>query len=473
MGLFIGRRREQADLEEWCRSPKAELVCVYGRRRVGKTHLVESTFRNKLAFSVTGSEDRRTATQLKVFHRALKGFQSTEPTAPRDWFEAFDRLRTLLETGNVKRGQHGRRIIFLDEFPWLAGKRSDFLVAFADFWNTWASKQDDVMVIVCGSATSWIVKNLFEGTGSMYNRITRRLYVAPFNLFEAEQMAESMDLGWNRSTVLQAYMVFGGLPYYLDMLDRRHSLAQNVDALCLDIQAPLRDEIPRLMEATLSESPLHRDVLSLLSQTKAGMHRTELAKRVGTNGNSLKRTIDDLEKCGYVRKYCNPYERYKPSIYQIVDPFLLFSLRFMGEKRISSWADFEGSPAYYVWRGNAFEMVALNHVSQIKRAIGIAAVQTECFSWSSSTASPGVQIDLVIERKDGVTDLCEMKFTDEPFTPTRETLESMQRKRSVFRTESATSNAVHLVLVCAPELKGILPEGVVATVSADDLFQPA
>ena len=469
MGAFVGRKREQSNLEEYCRSGKAELVCVYGRRRAGKTYLVENTFRNKLAFSATGSEDKRTSTQLRVFAGALRRFGDSRP-APRDWFDAFERLRLLLESSDAVRG-YGRRIVFLDEFPWLAGKRSDFLVAFADFWNSWASKQDDIMVIVCGSATSWIVRNLFENTGSMYNRITRRIYVAPFDLCETEMAIESMGLGWSRDTILKAYLVFGGLPYYLDMLDRRLSLAQNIDELCLDSRAPLRDERLRLMEATLSDSPLHRNVLELLSQTKAGMHRTTIAQKTGNNGSGLKRTLDDLEKCGYIRRYRNPYERYRPSIYQLVDPFLLFSFRFMGSAPLKSWTEFEGSPAYYAWRGNAFEIACQNHIPQIKRALGIAAVQTECFPWASSASSPGAQVDLVIERKDGVTDLCEMKYTDGPYSPSAEDAASLARKRDVFRGESGTRNAVHLALVSANGLKPTPnSQDIVATVTADDLF---
>ena len=471
MGLLIGRRREQSDLDEWCRSRKAELVCVYGRRRVGKTYLVENTFRDRLAFAVTGSEDKRTATQLRVFRRTLKRSGAVHADAIRDWFDAFDCLRDLLDREDVVRDIHGRRVVFLDEFPWLAGNRSDFLVAFADFWNSWASKQDDIMVIVCGSATSWIIKNLFQNTGSMYNRITRRLYVAPFTLHDTERMAVAMDLGWSRDTVMRAYLVFGGLPYYLDMLDRRMSLAQNIDMLCLDDHASLRGEIPHLMEATLSKSPLYVEVLKLLSTKKSGLHRTAIVRTVGDNGNSLKHVLDDLERCGYIRAYVNPYEAYHPRIYQLIDPFLLFSFRFMEENRPKSWASFEGSPSYYAWRGNAFELACLSHLTQIKHAMGISAVSCTCFPWTSSNTSPGAQVDLAIERADGVTDLCEMKYTDEPLAVTSGLMESLRQKRSVFRAESKTKNTVHLALVSANGVASEKRAGdVAAIVTGDDLF---
>ena len=472
MGLLIGRGKEQADLEEYCRSSKAELICVYGRRRVGKTYLVENVFRNSFAFWATGSEDKRMRTQLNVFHAALRRYGWEGGRAPRDWFEAFERLRLLLERDDVVRTREERRIVFLDEFPWFATKRSDFLFAFADFWNSWGQAQEDLVVILCGSATSWIVKNLFENTASMYNRITRQVYVAPFQLREVELMAESLRLGWSRDALLQCYLVFGGLPYYIDMLDRRKSLAQNIDALCLDARAPLRREVPQLMEATLGDSKLHRNILRLLASSKVGIRRMELADKLeGGSSGSLKRALDDLEKCGYIRKYRNRYEKRQPAVYQLIDPFLLFGFKFMDDDPVKSWAAFERTPAYYAWRGNAFEIACMNHVREIKRALGIEAVESECFPWSSSAADPGAQIDLVIERKDQVTNICEMKFTEDEFSIDAEYAKQLSRKMQVFRSESKTKNAMQLTMVCA---RGLRPNvhswDVASVVTADDLF---
>lgn len=471
MNTLIGRRAEQESLYEWCRSSKAELVCVYGRRRVGKTYLVDTTFRNTLAFSATGSEDKRFRPQLRVFHGALRRYGDLSAKPPVDWFDAFDRLRVLLESDSVTRTSEGRRVVFLDEFPWFATKRSDFMTAFADFWNAWASKQSDIMVIVCGSSTSWIIKNLFENTGSMYNRLTRRLYVAPFTLGEAERMSVALDLGWSRQTILEAYLVFGGLPYYFDMLERRWSLAQNIDALCFGIRAPLRDEVPHLMEATLSDSPLHRETLRILSETKAGLHRAALVERLGGEGGGVSRALDDLEKCGYIRRYHNPYEKGRPIVFQLVDPFLLFSFKFMENAPVEGWPKFVDTPAYYAWRGNAFEMACTNHIPQIKAALGIAGVGTTYFPWASSSSSPGAQVDLAIERKDGVTDLCEMKFTNAPFAIDADYERKLQHKRDVFRKESGTKNAVHLVLVSVAGIERNAYSGcLAATIGADDLF---
>ena len=211
------------------------------------------------------------------------------------------------------------------------------------------------------------MKNLFENTASMYNRITRRIFIEPFHLREIEQMADSLRLGWSRDMLLQYYMVFGGFPYYLDMIDGRKSLAQNIDELCLAPNASLRDEVFHLMEATLGGSALHRDILRALASSKIGVKRVNLAVRLGVeNGGSFARALDDLEKCGYIKKYANRYGKRRPMVYQLVDPFLLFAFRFMERSDEKSWASFEGTPAYYAWRENAFEIACLNHIEEIK-----------------------------------------------------------------------------------------------------------
>ena len=267
-------------------------------------------------------------------------------------------------------------------------------------------------------------------------------------------------------------MVFGGLPFYLDMRDRRKSLSQNIDSLCFGPHAPLRHEVPHLMEATLGNSPLHRDMLAALSASKSGISRADLAcKLKAGDSGSMGRALDDLEKCGYIRRYKSRYTKGKPFIYQLVDPFLLFSFKFMGKSEAASWSDFVGTPSYYAWRGNAFEIVCTDHIAQMKQALGIAAVQTEHFPWRSSRAEEGVQVDLVIERKDKVTHVCEMKYTNEPFAIDRACEADLRRKVDVFRSETGTRNAVVLTLVAANGLKqNVHSWDVASVVTADDLF---
>ena len=473
MGILVGRKREREDLEEYCRSAKAELICVYGRRRVGKTYLVTETFRNALAFDVTGTEDRMNRNQLAAFRNALRRYGRDVKGGLDDWFDAFDQLRLLLEGDDVVRADFGRRVVFLDEFPWLAAQRSNFLAAFSDFWNSWASRQDDMVVIICGSATSWIIKNVFQNTGSMYNRVTRRLYVEPFDLRATEDMLSVLGFDWSRQTVLECYLTFGGLPYYIDMLDRRKSLAQNVDALCFGARAPLRREASLLMEATMNASDLHLDALRVLSGAKAGVQRKRLVQLLGVaDGGGVKRMLDDLEQCGYVRSYANRYAKYKPTTYQLVDMFLLFAFRFMsGERKVEEWGRYIGTPSYYSWRGSAFELACMSHLLQIRHALGISGVSSRCFPWVSSESEPGAQIDLVIEREDNVTNICEMKFTNERFAMSADDERDMAWKLEAFRRESHTKSALQPTLVSVNGLqRNRHSDNIAHVVDCDDLF---
>lgn len=473
MGILIGRKREQEDLEEYCGSSKAELICIYGRRRVGKTYLVTETFSGSLAFDVTGNESKKTRDQLAAFHAALRRYGCEETRRPRDWFEAFERLRILLERPDCRRTEFGKRVVFLDEFPWLATSRSDFMAAFSDFWNSVASRCDDMAVILCGSATSWIIKNIFKDTGSMYNRVTRQMFIEPFDLRYTEEMLKVLGFDWSRETVLLCYMVFGGFPYYLAMLDRRKSLDQNINMLCLDERGQLRRETALLMEATLSESDLALKVLRALSGVKVGMEKKRLMGEVGaSDGGGFKRVMDDLMQCGYVRSYVNRYAAYKPTMYQLIDPFLLFAFTFMdGRRAVHDWWSYSGSQAYYAWRGNAFEMVCALHMDQIRHALGILGVEADGFPWTSSKSSPGVQIDMVIERADRVTNVCEMKYTDDVYAMREVDARDLRRKVEVFREESGTRHALLQTIVTVSGLRhNGHAQGVASVVDLDDLF---
>jgi hypothetical protein len=347
------------------------------------------------------------------------------------------------------------------------------MAAFSDFWNSFASRHDDMAVIICGSATSWIIKNVFQNTGSMYNRVTRQIYLEPFALRDTEKMLEVLGIDWNRETVLLSYMVFGGLPYYLAMLDRRKSLDQNIDSLCLNERGRLRHESSLLMEATLSESSLPLEILRTLSTVKIGMERKRLVKVVGaSDGGGFKRVMDDLEQCGYIRSYVNKYVAYKPTMYQLIDPFLLFAFRFMdGPQAIDNWTSYSGTQAYYVWRGNAFELICTLHMAQIRHALGVLGVAAVSFPWTSWNASPGVQIDMVVERADNVTNICEMKYTDDVYAMGETDERELRRKVEVFREESQTRHALLETVVTVNGLRrNRHSQSVASFVTLDDLF---
>ena len=470
---IIGRVKERDLLNQCIMSGRPEFMVVYGRRRVGKTFLIKEYFNNSFSFYATGMLNGKTQSQLKAFNESLIKYGDTEKKIPKDWFEAFRRLRALLEQENVIRDSVSkRRIVFLDEVPWMDTARSDFKAALDYFWNSWASSKSDVLLIVCGSATSWIINNILFDKGGFYNRVTRQLHLNPFNLKECEDFFKNNGIVMTRRQVIDSYMVFGGIPYYLNLFDRRLSLVQNIDNLIISPQGQLHYEYDHLFSSLYKNPGNHTKIIDTLAGEKKGMPRTEIAKKSGvSDGEGLTKALNELEQCGFIRRYKNFTNSKKGFFYQLTDPFILFSYCFLKTENIDSWQKFYKTPAFYAWRGNAFEMLCLYHIPQIKGALGIAGVSsTEC-SWKSNQKKDGAQIDLLIDRKDDVINLCEMKCTDEEFTIDSKYENELVHKSELFRTETSQKKALYITLVTAAGLKRNEYSHVVQdVVTADELF---
>ncbi|MBR3102261.1 MAG: ATP-binding protein [Lachnospiraceae bacterium] len=454
MGL-VGRERENAILANCLRSKRPEFLIVYGRRRVGKTYLIRDFFREKFSFYTTGIPDEKTRNQLKAFNESLMLYGDKTKIIPKDWFEAFRRLRQLLERDNVCREySSGKRVVFLDEVPWMDTARSDFKSAFDFFWNSWGSAQEDLLLIVCGSATSWIINNIIDDKGGFHNRITKRMHLEPFTLGECEQFFLSNGIRLNRDKIIENYMIFGGIPYYLNLYDRKLSSAQNVDSLILDQNGDLYNEYEHLFRSLYKNATNHMKVIETIAQKRRGVQRTELAAESGiSDGEGLTKVLRELEQCGFIRKYENLTSRKNGCFYQVTDPYVLFSLTFLNEKKKKSWQNFMRSPEFYAWRGNAFEIVCLNHISQIKAALGISGVESSEYSWKSKKKSGGAQIDLLIDRRDDVINLCEMKYTDTEFVIDKKYRDELLKKTEVFVEEVHPDKSIHLTFISANGLK--------------------
>lgn len=470
---IIGRLSEIDRIKQCTSSPRPEFMVVYGRRRVGKTYLIKEYFNGNFAFYATGVLRGKTREQLKAFNEALKQYGCTEKTVPSDWFEAFRRLRELLEKSFVSRDpESGRKVVFLDEVPWMDTARSDFKVALDLFWNTYGSSVKDLLLIVCGSATSWIIKNILNDKGGFYNRVTRKLNLAPFTLTECEKLIKYNGLIMNRQQILECYMVFGGIPYYINLLDRRLSLAQNIDNLLFNPHGELFNEYDHLFESLFRNHKNHFRLIKAMSDKKYGMQRTELTKKSGvSNGEGLTKALLELEECNFIRKYRNYSKKEQNCFYQIIDPFILFALRFHDNDTVESWSKFTATPAYYSWRGNAFEILCLNHIPEIKHALGISGISSAEFAWKSEKSASGVQIDLIIDRKDDVDNICEMKFSNEEFEIDSSYAKSLTRKLDIFRQETGSKKALFLTLISVNGLKQNVHSGMIQNViTMDDLF---
>ncbi len=466
---IIGRKEEQKILKECIESGKSEFLVVYGRRRVGKTFLVKEYFDNVFAFYATGVNGVGLSDQLQYFNDSLKEYGSTEKSAPKSWREAFSRLKKLLQKEDVAKDPlTGRKIVFLDELPWMDTPKSGFLAALDYFWNSWASSQKDIALIVCGSATSWIIGNILYDKGGLYNRITRQIHLMPFNLGECEAFYRANGIQMDRYETIQSYMIFGGIPYYMGLLSRRMSFVQNIDALLFDERGSLNNEYDRLFGSLFRNPEKHAKIINALATRRIGLTRKELVTEAQiSDGLLLTKTLRELCECGFLRKYGNITKNVREAYYQIIDPFILFNIAFLQKKKITSWAKYSATPGYYSWSGLAFEIVCLNHVPQIKKALGISGVDSTEYAWRNSNA----QIDLVIDRADSVINLCEVKFSAKEYSIDDGYAKNLRNKIEEFRNETKTRKAVHLTFITASGLVHNSHSGIVTNeVDVDDLF---
>ena len=443
---IIGRRKESEDLLDLFHSERSEFVAVYGRRRVGKTFLVNNLFESEFAFKMTAVLDDDMQGQLKNFASALKEYGGPNVPDLMDWFTAFENLRTLIEKSKRK-----RKVVFIDEMPWLDTKGSRFIPALEHFWNGWASARDDIMLIVCGSAASWIAKKIFQNRGGLHNRVTKRILLRPFTLAECRRYAEQKKLPTDEVTLLETYMIFGGIPYYLSLLNKNYSLAQNVSRLFFSPGGELRDEYANLYASLFKNSARHRLVVEAMVKIKAGLSREDIVRATKLpDGGCLTVLLEELEMSGFIRKYTPFAKKKKGALYQLIDHFTLFHFNFIEGSPDSDpdyWMKKRETQAFRVWRGYAFEQVCFSHVEQIQKAIGVSGVITHVESWRSEKTEGGAQIDLLIDRADRVISLCEMKFSDSELIITQKQAQTIRNKRNVFLAETGTKKAVHIALV--------------------------
>ena len=480
MANIIGRKKEITELERLYNSKKSEFVVVYGRRRIGKTFLVRNLFEERISFLHTAlspsefEKDKLIDYQLRAFYVSLQNQGTDIDQAPNDWFEAFKYLQKLISYKHEQ--TEGRLLIFFDELPWMDIKGSGFVTAFEHFWNNWASAQDYLMLVVCGSATTWINDKLLNNYGGLYGRITAEILLAPFTLKECEQYFENQNIVMNRYDQVQCYMIMGGIPFYLSFINSGLSLAQNIDSLFFAKNGRLRLEFDRLINSLYSTPESYSTVLRFLSTKREGFTRKEIADATHLPyGGALTAILKGLEASSFIEPYLH-YNGSKRNIhYRLVDSFVLFHETFVdGKEGISPtfWSDSQLLPSIQAWRGFSFEGVCLMHIESIKRALGITGVRTNQAPWRSKESNPAVQIDLVIDRADRVINLCEMKFSINDFEVTKKYDADLRNKVSTFIDETKCRKSIHTTLVTTYGLKRNAYSGFFQNViTMDDLFQ--
>lgn len=479
---MVGRKSEIAELKRLYNSKKAELVAVYGRRRVGKTFLVDQTFKGKIKFRHAGlspvemgelSGRSPLKKQLKHFYNSLIMQGMKKSKCPTDWLDAFLMLEMHLES--IDDGS--RMVVFLDELPWLDTPRSGFITAFEGFWNTWACHRDNLMIIICGSATSWIIDKLINNHGGLYNRVTYEIKLSPFTLLECEEYFRSAKIKISRYDITCAYMIVGGIPYYLSYFVRGKSLPQNIDLLFFEERAKLKDEYDRLFSSIFTNADMMKTIVSALSRKSCGYTRNELSEDTGHSiGGTLTEALNALIASDFIEKYVPFGLGKREEHYKLVDPFCIFYNKFVKDNdhlNESFWMPNHTSQSVVIWRGFAFENVCFKHIAQIKAALGISGISTKQSAWSKrKDDKDGTQIDLIIERKDNVVNMCEIKFYSKIFSVDSNYNEVLIEREALLESELPDKMAIHSTLITTKGLKyNSYSSAFDNVITLDDLFK--
>lgn len=464
---LIGRKQEQEELRRLTDSCQAEFVAIYGRRRVGKTFLVRSFFHDNFTFYTAGIARGTRKEQLRHFSEAMHEQCASLPeTTAEDWYEIFKRLRVV-----ISKSRQRRKVVFLDELPWMDTQKSEFVKALDLFWNEWGSTRNDLLLIVCGSAASWMVKNIIKNRGGLHNRLTCKLRLSPFSLSETRQFLQAKGIDWMDETIAESYMVMGGIPYYLMQLDKSYSLAQNVDRMFFQENALLADEADNLYKSLFKKSENYVRIVEALTDKRSGLTRAEIVEVTKlSNGGGLTRMLKELTECGFIRVYEPLFKRDK--IYQLCDFYTLFYYMFVKKHKgydENMWMHIQGKAVYNTWLGLSFERLCFAHASQIRRSLRLDSIATKTYSLYTEKA----QMDMVIERADGIVNLCEMKYTQQPYALDKEEAEKISRRMDPLRMLNRKRHNVQCILVTKQEARrnGHYNSMINNNITLEDLFE--
>lgn len=443
---IIGREAEKVMLAELEKAVATDMLAVTGRRRVGKTWLIKTFFESRMHFEFSGVLNASNPDQLKSFSKALAARTGKKNMAvPHNWLDAFSLLASWLE----KAGPRRKLIVFIDELPWLDNHKSGFLAGLEWFWNSWAYGRN-ILLIVCGSAASWMRSKIINNRGGLHNRVTKRMHLQPFTLTETEAYLKQKGVVLSRYDILHCYMALGGIPHYLKEIRKGESAAQNINRICFEKNGLLVNEFENLYHALFTDARQHISIIQALASKQKGLSRGEiLAISKLKDGGTFTKLLEELEQSDFI-SVNYPYGKVKKeALYRLVDEFSLFYLKFIYKKKNVNWQQLSVTPAYKIWSGYAFENICFKHINKIKAALGIAAVYTEqsSFYYKGSTNEPGTQIDLLIDRNDNVINICEAKFYDKAFSLDKKYAADLRETMRIFKERSKTRKSLFLTFI--------------------------
>jgi AAA+ ATPase superfamily predicted ATPase len=450
MEKIIGRHKQITELEAAIASDKPEMVAVVGRRRIGKTFLIGNVYEKQLVFELTGVQFATKKEQLHLFWVQLAKYFPLYPVPnkPESWLDAFFILSQAIEKANFKE----KKVIFFDELPWLGTKRSDFLKGLSWFWNSWATKQP-IVVVICGSAASWMIGKVINDRGGLHNRVTKLIYLYPFTLAETETFLQSRQIKLNRYQIVQIYMTMGGVPMYLDQIKPGLSAAQNIQNVCFESDGYLRYEFDRLFASLFDNAEKYVAIVKALAQKKMGLTRTQLIEATGfKNGGMLTEILKELSQSGFIGIYNSHGKKSRESLYRLTDAYSLFYLNYLeplGENAHVDFTRLSELPKWKAWSGYAYENICLYHIDQIRESLSIKGMYSTASSFFAlpKDGYAGTQIDLIIDRNDNSMNICEIKFSESDYVLTKKDVDNINLKKQIFRYHSGTKKHLFATLV--------------------------
>ncbi len=441
---IAGRKHEIQVLSDALNSHRSELIAVYGRRRIGKTYLIREYFNKKIVFSFTGLSTGKRPEQIKNFILKLNEVTNkfTGQKQPADWLEAFSLLKAFLK--DIKETKK-KKVIFIDEFPWVDSHKSGFLAAFENFWNDYCTTRRDLVVVVCGSAASYMIKRIINNSKGLSKRITQTIKLKPFNLKETKAFFKYKGILMEEYEILKIYMALGGVAEYLEHVKAGDSAVTSIERLCFKPSAYLENEYNEVFRSLFNEGSYHQKIMNTLAgNRKKGISRDEiLAKLNISSGGRFSDSLEELIQSGFVLKYDAYKNNSKSTLYRVFDEFCLFYLQFMLPNKGAKWGQIFQKQEYKTWCGYAYETICLKHSEKIKQALRCDQIESKNYSWYNSDA----QVDLVIDRADDIVNLCEIKFYSDEFSIDAGYLQKLRKKESQFRLTTGTKKSIYTIII--------------------------
>lgn len=466
---IVGRNLEKTKLTSAVNSHRSELIAIYGRRRIGKTYLIREFYRDKIIFSFSAMNGASRAEQIENFMLKLTTVtnQFEEHVLPENWLQAFSKLKQFLE--GIRKTKK-KKVIFIDEFPWADTQRSGFLSAFENFWNDYCTTRSDLIVVVCGSAASYMVKKIIRNKGGLHNRITRKIKLEPFTLKETKNFLKYKGINMPPIEILKIYMALGGVAEYLEHIEQGDSSVTAIERLCFQKGAQFDNEYDDIFISLFEEESYHERIMSTLANgPKKGLTRDDLLDQLDiASGGSFSKSLSELMLSGFVLKYSAFHDNRKTTLYRIYDEFCSFHIQFMAPFKGSSWTQIFQKQAYISWSGYAFETICLKHIHELKIALKCDQISSKNYHWNNDKS----QVDIVIDRNDGIVNLCELKFANDEYTISADYAKNLRNKETEFRKATKTKKGLYTTMVTTWGVKGVHSVGLVTKdITMDFLFE--